>query len=133
MAAVKAKYLLAVTLCVLLHQNVAAGDAWESKRGLFIVSYESALQPIGINRIHNWQLHIANAGGDPVTSADVEVVGGMPLHNHGLPTRPLVTEELGEGNYRLEGMRFHMAGDWELTITIVADGKTDVVIVTLAL
>ena len=128
-----ARFVLVAMLCVLLQQVGSTGDAWESKRGLFIVSYESALQPIEINRIHNWQLHIENADGDPVTGAEIEVTGGMPAHNHGLPTRPLVTEELGDGNYRLEGMRFHMAGDWEVKINIIHNGKTDVAIVTVTL
>lgn len=127
------RVFLAAMICALLQQSLAAEEAWESKRGHFTVSYESELQPIEINRIHNWSLHIAGADGDPVRNAKIEVIGGMPLHNHGLPTRPLVTEELGDGNYRLEGMRFHMAGDWQLTITIVADGKTDTVIVRLQL
>ncbi len=128
-----ARIVLVAMLCVLLQQVGTTGDAWESKRGLFIVGYESALQPIEINRIHSWQLHVENADGDPVTGADIEVTGGMPAHDHGLPTRPLVTEELGDGYYRLQGMRFHMAGDWELTIVIVADGKTDTVVVALHL
>jgi hypothetical protein len=57
----------------------------------------------------------------------------MPAHDHGLPTYPRVTEELGEGKYRLDGMRFHMAGAWEITMTIAADGKTDTVVVAVTL
>ena len=34
----------------------------------------------------------------------------MPEHNHGFPTAPRVTENLGEGDYLLEGMRFNMGG-----------------------
>lgn len=132
-AAMNPRYPVAAVVCALVLQVMDAGDAWVSRRGLFTVSYESALQPIEINRIHNWVLHIEGAGGEPVSGANVEVTGGMPAHNHGLPTRPLVTEELGKGDYRLEGMRFHMAGDWELTISIIADGKTDTVIVALHL
>jgi hypothetical protein len=127
------RVFLVAMFCALLQQSLAAGEVWESKRGLFAVSFESELQPIEINQIHNWTLHIETTSGDPVAGAGIEVTGGMPLHNHGLPTRPLVTEELGDGNYRLEGMRFHMAGDWQLTITIVADGRTDTVIVRLQL
>jgi hypothetical protein len=78
-------------------------------------------------------LHIESESGELVTGASIEVTGGMPAHDHGLPTRPRVIEELEDGNYRLDGMRFHMAGDWELTISIVADGKTDTVIVALHL
>ena len=128
-----ARYLLALMLFALLQQGATAGDVWESKRALFNVSYESELHPIEVNRIHQWLLHIENAAGDPVIGAHIEVTGGMPLHNHGLPTRPRVTEELGDGDYRLDGIRFHMAGDWEITINIDVDGKTDTVIVTLHL
>ena len=128
-----ARIFLVAMLCTLLQLVVAADDVWVSKRGLFTVRYESALQPIEINRIHHWVLHIESEGGKPVTGADVEVTGGMPAHDHGLPTRPRVTTELEDGNYRLDGMRFHMAGDWELTISISVDGKTDTVIVALHL
>jgi len=128
-----ARYLLALMLFALPQQGATASEVWESKRGLFNVSYESELHPIEANRIHHWVLHIENAAGDPVIAANIEVTGGMPLHNHGLPTRPRITEELGNGNYRLDGMRFHMAGDWEITINIDVDGKTDTVIVTLHL
>jgi hypothetical protein len=132
-AAMKAKIVLVGMLCMLLSQVGTAGGVWVSKRGLFTVSYESALQPIEINRIHQWVLHIESESGEFVTGANIEVTGGMPAHDHGLPTRPRVIEELEDGNYRLDGMRFHMAGDWELTIIIVADGKTDTVIVALHL
>ncbi len=132
-AAMKARIVLVAMICMLLQQVGTAGDVWVSKRGLFTVSYQSALQPIEINQMHYWVLHIESEGGEPVTGADVEVTGGMPAHDHGLPTRPRVTTELEDGDYRLDGMRFHMAGDWELTITITVDGKTDTVIVTLHL
>lgn len=129
----KAKVVLVAMLCVLPPQVGTTGDVWVSKRGLFTLSYESALQPIEINQMHHWVLHIEGEGGELVTGAHVEVIGGMPAHDHGLPTRPRVTTELEDGNYRLDGMRFHMAGDWELTITIAVDGKTDTVIVALHL
>ncbi len=129
----KARIVLVAMSCMLLQLVVAAEDVWISKRGLFTVSYESALQPIEINRIHQWVLHVESESGELVTGAKIEVTGGMPAHNHGLPTRPRVIEELEDGNYRLDGMRFHMTGDWELTISIVADGKSDTVIVALHL
>ncbi len=129
----KARIVLVAMLCMQLQLVVAADDVWVSKRGLFTVSYESALQPIEINQMHHWVLHIEGEGGESVTGAHIEVIGGMPAHDHGLPTRPRVTTELEDGNYRLDGMRFHMAGDWELTISIAVDGKTDTVIVALHL
>jgi len=57
----------------------------------------------------------------------------MPLHDHGLPTRPRVTEELGNGDYRLQGMRFHMTGAWEITLLIRAGETEDTVVISLKL
>ena len=84
--------------------------------------------------ITSWRriLHV-RSNGEPVEGANFVIDGGMPAHDHGLPTQPRVTAELGEGRYRLEGMRFHMHGSWEITIEISADGKTDTVVVGLTL
>jgi len=57
----------------------------------------------------------------------------MPAHDHGLPTRPRVTEELGDGDYRLDGVRFHMSGYWEMVISIKGDGYEGTVVVPLTL
>jgi hypothetical protein len=57
----------------------------------------------------------------------------MPLHNHGLPTAPQMTTSLGNGSYRVEGMRFHMNGDWELLVTVDVAGRRDTVIIPLTL
>jgi len=108
-------------------------DAWKSRAGHFRVSYTSELQPLVINRIHNWMLHIVDENGDPVTGATISVQGGMPAHDHGLPTAPRMTQELENGGYLLEGMRFHMRGQWQIEISIDAGGNRDVVIIPLNL
>jgi len=122
--------LKAFVLCLLLASVQADESSWTSQRGLYVVSYQSELDPLQINKLHAWVLHIENADGNAVIGAHIKVSGGMPTHNHGLPTYPRVTEELGDGDYRLDGMRFHMNGAWEITIAITVDGKTDIVIVT---
>jgi hypothetical protein len=124
---------LAVPLALLLAATNAAADAWPSARGLFTVEYASSLQPIAINRMHSWELTVLDAEGEPVTGAKVTVTGGMPAHNHGLPTEPRVTAELGAGHYRVEGLRFHMAGHWEISVTIAAAGQEDTVLIPLDL
>ncbi len=127
----RAAAVVAVLLVCMPVSDLLA-DEWASSRGVYVVSFESSLQPIEINQIHNWTLRVTSDG-EPVTDALLTVSGGMPAHNHGMPTRPRVTAELGNGEYRLEGMRFHMGGDWEVSIEIKAGGKTDTVVVTLAL
>ena len=102
--------------------TLAETEYFLSERKLFKVSYTSSIQPVEINRIHEWVLHIETVDGDVVEDAEVSIEGGMPAHDHGLPTQPRVTEYLGAGNYRVQGIRFHMSGEWLLTIGI-NDGR----------
>ena len=81
----------------------------------------SQLDPLKINSIHSWELLLNTADGLPIRGAQVSVFGGMPDHDHGLPTAPVVTGEIAPGRYLLEGMRFHMPGRWLLTIAVVSD------------
>lgn len=99
----------------------------------FVVTYSTPDGPPEINRMHSWLLHIETDEGVPVEGAEIQVDGGMPAHNHGLPTRPRITEELGEGDYRLDGVRFHMSGYWEMVITIKSDESEESVVVSLTL
>lgn len=108
-------------------------QSWVTRSGDYRVSYTSLLVPLTINRIHNWVFHVEFAEGGVVHDATVSVTGGMPLHNHGLPTDPRMTQSLGDGDYVLEGMRFHMNGYWELTVTIDAGGRRDTVIIPLTI
>ena len=95
--------------------------------GALRVELVSELRPLVINRMHNWTIRLSAPDGTPVDNATFSVQGGMPLHNHGLPTQPLVTRNLGEGEYLLEGMRFHMPGQWELLLQIDIDGAQEVI------
>jgi hypothetical protein len=123
----------AAVLVVTLWPGVEPGaEPWTSQRGIYTVHYESTLDPIEINRMHSWTL-VVTRDGEPVEDADITVSGGMPEHDHGMPTRPRITAELGGGRYRLEGMRFHMNGDWEIVLEIDADGSRDTVVITLVL
>ena len=81
----------------------------------------SQLDPLAINTIHSWELVLYTADGTPVSGAQMSVVGGMPDHDHGLPTSPVVTSETTPGRYLLEGVRFHMPGRWLLTFDVISD------------
>ena len=99
----------------------------------FVVTYETPDGPPEINLMHSWILHVETGEGAPVEGAEIEVDGGMPAHNHGLPTRPRITEDLGGGDYRLDGVRFHMSGYWEMVVTIKSDESEETVVVPLTL
>lgn len=98
-----------------------------SDNGLFTVSYTASTEPIPINQIHQWTLHVESAEGQPVEDATITVDGDMPQHGHGLPTRPQMTKNLGNGDFLVEGMKFQMGGWWLIDFTITANDQTDVV------
>ena len=83
----------------------------------------SEISPPQINRMHSWRLRLTDADGAPLSNASIEVRGGMPDHDHGLPTRPEVTGEVEPGVYLLQGLRFHMPGRWLLEFIIALDGE----------
>ena len=138
-AAIRSRITLSTSIAafaaLLLASVTAAGEpeGWPSRDGLYRLSYTSELAPLDINRIHRWTLILTDAAGRPVSDADISVTGGMPQHDHGLPTSPRVTRALGEGRYLLEGMRFHMRGVWELTFTIDAAAGSDTVFLAFEL
>lgn len=85
----------------------------------------SALSPLEINRMHSWRLRLTNAENAPVANAEITLSGGMPDHDHGLPTLPVITGEPEPGIYLLEGIRFHMPGRWLLQFTMTLGDTSD--------
>ena len=73
----------------------------------------------------SWTLELHYADGKPVRGAKITVDGGMPEHNHGLPTAPTVSTDLGDGRYRIEGVKFSMPGRWVLRFEITTAEGTD--------
>ena len=98
-----------------------------------VVTYSVPAGAPRINRMHSWILQVESADGAPIEWAKIVVDGGMPEHDHGLPTEPRVTAELGNGEYRLDGMRFHMRGLWEIRITVTTEEGETVVVIPLQL
>src|SRR5262245_38384975 len=79
-----------------------------SDQGLFRVSYASSRDIVPVNQMHKWTLHVETSDGQLVENAIISVDGDMPEHGHGLPTRPQVTQYLGDGDYLVEGIKFQM-------------------------
>ena len=61
----------------------------------------SQLDPLAINTIPSWELVLYTADGAPLNGAQMSVVGGMPDHDHGLPTSPVVTGEIAPGRVKV--------------------------------
>ncbi|MBC7548978.1 MAG: FixH family protein [Polaromonas sp.] len=93
----------------------------------FVVSLEPPATPAAINQIHSWKIRLHSPAGLPIAHAHIGVDGGMPQHGHGLPTQPQVKQELGDGVYLLEGMKFSMTGWWEIKLAIQTPEASDTV------
>ena len=104
-----------------------------SEAGLFRVAIKSEVDPIPLNEIHAWTLHVETDDGKPVNDAEIAGDGGMPAHGHGLPTEPRVAANLGNGDYRVEGLKFHMQGEWVVTFAITAGDNEDTVTIEFGL
>ncbi|UCG38056.1 MAG: FixH family protein [bacterium] len=100
-------------------------DKRMSKNGLFHVSYTLDTAPAPVNQFLSLTLQVKTPDGRPVDGARISIAGDMPEHGHGFPTVPEVTEELGDGKYLVEGIKFSMPGWWVLSFHLSAGGKMD--------
>jgi hypothetical protein len=90
-------------------------------------------ESIKVGKLHTWNIQVVTADGTPVDSAKITVDGGMPQHGHGLPTKPLVTKQLGDGKHLVEGMKFNMGGWWVVKFEVAGAQGSDVVTFNLKL
>ena len=82
------------------------------------------LQPRGgeIQWNKHFSLDITLRSKKPVSEKfEVRVDADMPAHQHGMNTKS-ETFEQGGGTYLVEGMLFHMKGDWVITVELI-DGE----------
>ena len=96
-----------------------------SEGGLYRATIEPQGDSIPQGRLHKWTLHLETASGAPVDVARLAVDGGMPQHGHGLPTKPRVTRDLGNGDHLVEGMKFNMGGWWVVKFRVDAPAGRD--------
>lgn len=96
-----------------------------SAGGLYSVEIAPEAGSFAQNELHAWVLTLKTRDGAPVDGAVISVDGGMPAHAHGLPTAPRQTDSLGEGRYRIDGVKFSMGGLWELRFRIEAPPGAD--------
>lgn len=96
-----------------------------TQEGRYRVSLQPPASTPAVNQMHAWEVTVATPDGQPVRQARIAVDGGMPQHGHGLPTKPRVTRELGDGRYLIEGMKFSMTGWWEIKLAVQGDQGAD--------
>lgn len=119
--------LLFVGVCVLALvgvQPAAAGSEFNAKRelltesGRYRLEFRAAQDPIPVNEPFAMDVVVRPRHGErPVDHVMLEVEAGMPAHNHGMITSPVVTES-GPGRFQVDGMLLHMAGLWRMRFVV---------------
>jgi hypothetical protein len=99
--------------------------------------YRATIRPQGDSipqgKLQRWTLHLETAAGAPIDSATIAIDGGMPQHGHGLPTKPRVTRDLGNGDHLVEGIKFNMGGWWVVKFRVNAAPGQDSVVFNIKL
>ena len=103
-----------------------------SAEGRYVATLEPA-KPLRPRQMQTVRVSVRDAEGRAIEEAEISIDGGMPQHGHGLPTRPRVTRNLGDGIYEIEGVRFNMGGWWEFKLAIAGSRGADTVTFNLEL
>jgi hypothetical protein len=103
-----------------------------SAQGRYVATLEPA-KPLRPRQMQTVRVSVRDAEGRAIDEAQISIDGGMPQHGHGLPTRPRVTQSLGEGVYEIEGVRFNMSGWWEFKLAIAGSRGADTITFNLDL
>lgn len=119
------KYLLGVFL-LFLSQTIFADDGqkvWRmvetSDQKYFVASLMCDTEPT-VGSFQNCWLDILRSN-KPLTNAKVFIKGGMPAHQHGLPTAPQIKWSEDKKAYIIKGLKFSMPGEWVLKFLITDD------------
>ena len=89
-----------------------------SDAGLYRMSVQPVDDGVPIAEFHHWIVHIETADGEVFVPTRLGITAGMPAHGHGMTSEPLATRRLDDGSFVIEGMKFHMAGKWVLTVGV---------------
>ena len=65
-------------------------------------------------------MNVCTKNGDPAELVRVDAT--MPEHKHGMNYAPTMMA-IGDGRYRVDGLLFHMPGNWEVAFDVRAGGE----------
>jgi len=96
-----------------------------SDGGGYLIGARPAALPLQLHRMHDWIVDVELTGDGSEIPTALFFDGGMPSHGHGFVTQPRVTRNLGNGEFLVEGVKFHMPGEWVIQITLTGRGASD--------
>ncbi len=115
---------LVAALALFLPMSAQAADN-VSVHGRYRVTLPAGDDVIPVATWQVFTLQVARMDGKALALRDFAIDGGMPAHGHGLPTVPKVRSAGYDGAFLVEGLRFNMAGRWELRVLLADAEGTD--------
>jgi hypothetical protein len=94
-------------------------SAIPSHNGIYRASLARSVDP-GV-----WTVNVQTTAGTAVGGATLALERWMPDDERLAPTRLRVTQNLGGGRYRVEGLRFDRRGWWNVKLQVSAPNGTD--------
>ncbi len=124
------RILMALTLLLIAScsQPEPSGPvaSWPATRksdgGGFSVTLQPSVKAIERSGHFSLDVGVKPSGGEGEIS--VLVNADMPEHQHGMNTQPEIAL-VSPRRYRVDGMLFHMAGDWEIYVDVTRSGSSE--------
>ena len=99
--------------------------AVDSPNGKYEAFFSPAVWPVPLNEVFTINVTVVDEDGDPIETP-FAVDADMPAHNHGMNTKPEIFWH-EPGRARVDGMLFHMPGEWEVYAHVEEEGGIETI------
>lgn len=111
-------WLATVVLAVAAPDATAQPINARSEGGALLLRIAGADMLAKLNHWLTWDIRLATSDGKPVADASITLTGQHRYARNPLPTTPQVVPGASDGEYRIEGLRLHIPGEWRLVFDI---------------
>jgi hypothetical protein len=110
------------------------GDLRPTQSSYYRVALAVSPEPPALGEFFDVVVTVKDRDGVAIEDAKVTVNARMPQHNHGMETEPVPVPgdcaagprcRFAGGEYRSKGFKFHMGGQWTITVDVEGPEGTD--------
>ena len=111
-----------------------ASTPWQLSQTSVKGQLQSELQCVTAPAVGEFQNCTLKLNSTQTLPSDLTIAmdGGMPAHGHGLPTAPKVVATDKVGEYRIEGLKYSMTGEWLLGFMLQSKSMNDKIVYTFS-
>ena len=86
--------------------------------GSYEIAWSTSDGTIPLNEMFRLDVSVVEtAEGTPAENITLSLTASMPMHDHEMETEPAVSEA-APGSFAVDGMLFHMPGEWMLSFDV---------------